>query len=227
MQSPAERDAFDAQLRKDFGAALESIGPEYLPTPTAEPFLREIEEMAQKNPANDNAEAAWTALSITLLLDQISRNLNRTNEGLVKVYTHYDKIASALSNTLISGDPPIGRPDLHPQWRHSLAHRYWFYLPMVHTESVEVHKELDEILGQCKKELDEKEGYEGVKNFLKQGLDSEKEHREILDRFGRYPHRNGCLGRESTEEEKKFLSEGGKTFGVAQSKEDVEKEWST
>jgi uncharacterized protein (DUF924 family) len=218
MLSSGERDAFDAQLRKDFGSALESIGPEEFPNPTAEPFLREIRDAAQRNPADDYSEAAWTSLSITLLLDQVPRNLNRTKEGLVKVYTHYDKISAALSSVLMSPDSPIGRPDLHPQWRYSLAHRTWFYLPMVHTEDIEVHRQLDDIYAECEEELNKQEGLEGSKSFLEQGMKSEKEHREILERFGRYPHRNECLGRASTEEEKTFLTEGGATFGVVQSK---------
>jgi uncharacterized protein (DUF924 family) len=47
---------------------------------------------------------------------------------------------------------------------------------------------------------------------------AEKDHRDILNKFGRYPHRNGPLGRSSTDEEKRFLEEGGETFGVAQEK---------
>ncbi|KAF2663045.1 DUF924-domain-containing protein [Lophiostoma macrostomum CBS 122681] len=216
--APEERDTFDTMLREDFGTALNSIGPEKFPNPTAEPFLREIRDIAQKNPENDHSEGAWTSLSIILLLDQVPRNLNRSNEGLIRVYTHYDKISAALASTLISSDSPIGRADLHPQWRLSLPHRIWFYLPMVHTENIKVHKQLDDIYAQCQDELSNSDGYEVSKNLLENGIQSEKEHREILDRFGRYPHRNECLGRASTEEEKKFLEEGGATFGVAQSK---------
>jgi uncharacterized protein (DUF924 family) len=45
---------------------------------------------------------------------------------------------------------------------------------------------------------------------------SAKDHRDILERFGRYPHRNTALGRVSTEEERRFIEDGGATFGVAQ-----------
>jgi uncharacterized protein (DUF924 family) len=36
-----------------------------------------------------------------------------------------------------------------------------------------------------------------------------REHRKLIERFGRFPHRNGILGRQSTEEEKQFLAAGG------------------
>lgn len=50
-------------------------------------------------------------------------------------------------------------------------------------------------------------------NFIaKSFISYAEEHREIIVEFGRYPHRNNVLGRESTEKEKKYLDNGGKTF---------------
>jgi uncharacterized protein (DUF924 family) len=43
-------------------------------------------------------------------------------------------------------------------------------------------------------------------------LDYAVQHRELVARFGRFPHRNGVLNRESTSEERAFLESGGKTF---------------
>lgn len=43
-------------------------------------------------------------------------------------------------------------------------------------------------------------------------LDFEKRHKEIIDRFGRYPHRNEILGRRSTEEERVFLQQPNSSF---------------
>jgi uncharacterized protein (DUF924 family) len=45
-----------------------------------------------------------------------------------------------------------------------------------------------------------------------QGLDYAKRHRDIVARFGRFPHRNAVLGRESTPEETEFLKEPGSSF---------------
>jgi len=47
---------------------------------------------------------------------------------------------------------------------------------------------------------------------MENNLDFERRHKAIIDRFGRYPHRNAVLGRASTPEELAFLSEPGSSF---------------
>jgi uncharacterized protein (DUF924 family) len=47
---------------------------------------------------------------------------------------------------------------------------------------------------------------------MENNLDFERRHKAIIDRFGRYPHRNAVLGRTSTVEELAFLSEPGSSF---------------
>jgi uncharacterized protein (DUF924 family) len=219
MASTNERAAFDGLCRARFAHALDAIGPGHLTEPTAQPFLDEIERAAHNDAQTGEAQAAWTALSLTLLLDQIPRNIYRTDAGLRKVYTHYDTISYKLSCALLSPSSPVPRVDLHPQWRHSAAHRLWFYMPLMHSEDVQAHDLIDEILTEATNEAQMLEGHNATKAFLEGQIKAEKSHREIIDRFGRYPHRNGALGRPSTEEEIKFLSEGGATFGVAQEKE--------
>lgn len=49
------------------------------------------------------------------------------------------------------------------------------------------------------------EAEEGIKGFVKQLITYANQHKEIIDRFGRYPHRNEFLGRENTEEETEYL----------------------
>ena len=51
-------------------------------------------------------------------------------------------------------------------------------------------------------------------SFLANALDYARRHFSIIERFGRFPHRNAALGRGSTKEEKNFLAAGGDTFGV-------------
>ena len=221
MSTPEERLALDKECSNNFLHALEAIGPAKFTTPTADPFLEQLTEIAQNDPRGDGAEAASTALSIAILLDQMPRNIFRTNEGLVKVYTHYDMISQAFIRTLFSPKYPIPRPDQHPLWRNSTAHRMWFYMPLCHSEDIEAHKQMDGLLEDLQRDLDKQPGCEGSKKLLEGHFKAEKEHREIIDRFGRYPHRNGALGRKSTEEEIKFMSEGGATFGVAQEKDEL------
>jgi uncharacterized protein (DUF924 family) len=218
MGTPEERTAFDGVCKDNFGDALEAIGPANFPKPDAEAFLSELREIARKDTNDDGSEIAWTALSIAILLDQMPRNIFRTDEGLVKVYGHYDKISQSFIQALFSPDSPIPRPDQHPSLRNSTAHRLWFYMPLCHSEHIAAHEQLDEILANFQTDLEKQEGLTASKQFLRQQLEAEREHREILDRFGRYPHRNGALSRQSTEEEREFLASGGATFGVAQSK---------
>jgi uncharacterized protein (DUF924 family) len=90
----------------------------------------------------------------------------------------------------------------------------WFYMPLVHSEDIEAHQILDTLTEECAKEYEILDGHKASKMLLEGQVKAEMEHREILDRFVGYPHRNAALGRPSMEEEKKFLEEGGATFGV-------------
>ncbi|ORY05706.1 hypothetical protein BCR34DRAFT_571841 [Clohesyomyces aquaticus] len=218
MAPPEEKLRFDSHCRDNFGAALSAIGPENWPSPNVSPFVQEIQDAARANSDDNGVEAAWTALSIILLLDQMSRNIYRTSDGLVKIYTHYDKIAQALIGTILSEDSPIGRLDLNPMWLLKPMHRSWFYMPLLHSEDIDQHKQVNAIIEELSAELDEGGADEEsmAKGYWQKFAAAEKDHVDIIEKFGRYPHRNDCLGRESTEEEKTFLKDGGKTFGVAQ-----------
>jgi uncharacterized protein (DUF924 family) len=214
--------SYDSTCRSKFLPALEAIGPEHLSTPHDAPFLAEIERVAQENPNDDGKQAAWTALSLIILLDQMTRNIYRTDEGLRKVFTHYDEIAYKLAFSLSQpGSTSVSNIVDHPQWRHSMAHKLWFYMPFMHSEDISAHDYARDLLAKTKAEIEPLEGKKGSKMFLEGHDKAEQTHREILERFGRYPHRNGALGRVSTEEEKEFLEGGGATFGVGQKKDEL------
>lgn len=71
----------------------------------------------------------------------------------------------------------------------------------------------------CEEMVRDAEGLEGqgdrdaARGFAETLLGFERRHRVIIERFGRYPHRNGVLGRVSTGEEVEYLAGGGETFG--------------
>ena len=71
------------------------------------------------------------------------------------------------------------------------------YLPFMHSESPLIHEQAVVLFSQP--------GLENNRRF-------EYRHKEIIDRFGRYPHRNAVLGRESTDEEIEFLKQPGSGF---------------
>ncbi|NJM44550.1 MAG: DUF924 family protein [Brachymonas sp.] len=77
------------------------------------------------------------------------------------------------------------------------AFRRFAYMPYMHSESVAIHQEALRLFAQS-----------GLEN----NLDFERRHLAILERFGRYPHRNAILGRESTPEEIEFLKQTGSGF---------------
>ncbi|KAI4926112.1 uncharacterized protein J4E92_006850 [Alternaria infectoria] len=217
--SPEERLALDGQCRDVCGKALKAIGPENFPEANAQPFLDEIARVAEEENKADGAtgeDAAWTALSFALLLDQMPRNIYRTDEGLRLVYGHYDRMGDALVRNLLSPASPIGRPDKHPALRFSAAHRTWFYMPLMHSEDLSAHDLAEEIIAEFARELEGLDGYNGTKMLIENYQKAAKEHRDPVERFGRYPHRNAALGRTSTEEERRFMEDGGATFGVAQ-----------
>jgi uncharacterized protein (DUF924 family) len=126
------------------------------------------------------ALTAEGALALLILLDQFSRNLYR---GDARAFAG-DSVARAVADAAIA-DGFDHRVDP--------ALRQFFYLPFEHSERME-------------------DQGRSVSLFTALGgetLPYAIEHRDIIARFGRFPHRNAILGRTSTPEEQEFLDEGG------------------
>ena len=70
-------------------------------------------------------------------------------------------------------------------------------MPFMHSESIKIHELAVELFR---------------KNGIQSNLDFELKHKQIIDRFGRYPHRNNTLGRQSTPEELEFLEQPDSAF---------------
>ena len=123
-------------------------------------------------------------LAEIIVLDQFSRNLHRGHAAAFAA----DPMALALAQEAVRG----GHDQALPPQR-----RLFLYMPWMHSESAAIHAvavELFTALG------------------LAGNLDFELRHKAIIDRFGRYPHRNAVLGRTSTPAELQFLSEPGSSF---------------
>jgi uncharacterized protein (DUF924 family) len=75
--------------------------------------------------------------------------------------------------------------------------RSFLYMPYMHSESKRVHQVAEQLF---------------KANGIQSNHDFELRHRAIIERFGRYPHRNAILGRESTDEELAFLALPGSSF---------------
>lgn len=130
-------------------------------------------------------ETAEGALALLILLDQFPRNLWR---GSAHAFAT-DPLARHLATTAIAlGHDRALEAQLRP----------FFYLPFEHSESL---ADQDRSVALC-------EGLEadtGDADTLKWA----RLHRDIIVRFGRFPHRNASLGRQTTEAEQAFLDEGG------------------
>ena len=212
-----EKAAFDRTCQKDFGSALEAIGTKRLRLPPFTNFI--AERQAASNlasplmseidaPRLNTDKAASNALSLILLLDQMSRNIYRNDQALI--YGHYDRMAQALIHYILASQP---RLDLVPKYRLFPVYRMWFYMPLMHSEHVEDHVLFINLVGELRDEMAKRDDKEAAAS-LEQNLDFEKKHKEIIERFGRYPYRNGAMGRETTEEERRWLKEGGERFGT-------------
>jgi uncharacterized protein (DUF924 family) len=123
-------------------------------------------------------------LAEIIVLDQFSRNIYRDS---AKSFA-YDGLALILAQEAINVGANKELKD---------KQRAFLYMPFMHSESLAIH--------QIAEKLFNEPGLEGNTDF-------EKRHKEIIERFGRYPHRNKILNRDSTEEEIAFLREPGSSF---------------
>lgn len=119
-----------------------------------------------------------------ILLDQFSRNIFRDTPRAFA----QDALALALAQELVASGQDLGLP---------LEQRRFAYMSYMHSESALVHTQAVRLFSQP---------------GLEDNLDFELRHKAIIDRFGRYPHRNALLGRTSSAEELAFLSEPGSSF---------------
>ena len=118
-------------------------------------------------------------LAEIIVIDQFSRNIYREDP---KSFI-YDPMALALAQETIRGD---FHKDFEPNYRQFL------YLPFMHSESPIIHNTAMLLFSEP---------------GLETGFESELQHKNIIERFGRYPSRNKVLGRTSSEEEIEFLKQ--------------------
>ncbi len=123
-------------------------------------------------------------LAEVIVLDQFSRNIHRDSP----LAFARDPLALVLAQEAVAsgGDRAL-----------EVMQRAFLYMPWMHSESLAIHEVALELFDQP---------------GLEEQLRYEHRHRDILLRFGRYPHRNAILGRPSTPEELAFLEQPGSSF---------------
>lgn len=123
-------------------------------------------------------------LAEVVVLDQFSRNIHRDSP----LAFARDPLALVLAQEAVAGGADRAL---------EVMQRAFLYMPWMHSESLAIHEVALELFDQP---------------GLEEQLRFEHRHRDILLRFGRYPHRNAILGRPSTPEELAFLEQPGSSF---------------
>jgi len=123
-------------------------------------------------------------LAEVIVLDQFSRNMYR---GTRQAFA-FDPLALALAQEAVARGADRHLPPVQ---------RAFLYMPYMHSESLSVHEQALKLFGQP---------------GLEENLKYERIHKALVERFGRYPHRNAALGRASTPEELEFLKQPGAGF---------------
>lgn len=133
-------------------------------------------------------DSAEDCLALILVLDQFPRNLFRDD---ARAFATDAAALDAAKHAIARG------------FDHSLSPlmRKFLYLPFLHSENL---ADQDTGIALMESVADSPMGAESVKSAI--------QHRDIIARFGRFPHRNALLGRESTADELVFLDQPGSSF---------------
>lgn len=134
-------------------------------------------------------------LALIILLDQFTRNVYR---GTAKAFAYDAKALRICQKQIESG------ADKDRSW----AERGFTYMPMQHAEDPKVQQQgIEAYMGLIEDTPND------LKKVVTGFLLSAREHKSIVDKFGRFPHRNKVMERESTDEELIYLATGAKSFG--------------
>ncbi|HET6545990.1 MAG TPA: DUF924 family protein [Rhodanobacteraceae bacterium] len=143
--------------------------------------------------------SAWTEtpvgrLALIVLVDQFSRNLFRDD---ARAFEH-DGLALAWAHAALECGADRG---LRP------IERVFAYLPFEHSETLPDQDRAVALFGSLRDAAppEQREAFDGFLRFAER-------HRDIIARFGRFPHRNAALGRISTPQEAEFLKQAGSSF---------------
>jgi uncharacterized protein (DUF924 family) len=183
---PLSREALDERMKLWFGTQDPTDG-----TPEWEARIRDEfgarMEAALRGELSNWADGPRRRLSLILLLDQFPRSIYR---GRPRAFAG-DELAVSLA---LSGMQSGADAALDP------VERIFFYMPLEHSESTDVQ---DESVAAYRRLLGE--APETLRATFDATLKYAEEHRTIVRRFGRFPHRNRVLHRSSTPEELEYL----------------------
>lgn len=152
-------------------------------------------ETASHGAYDDWAKTPGGALALVLLLDQFPRHVHRGEDLAFSC----DELALRASQIAIARELDI---------KLTIVERAFLYLPFEHSEKIEVQERSVELF----RTLYEETRDQDERSFITEALEYAVRHRDIIEEFGRFPHRNEILGRESTRREIEFLKKPGANF---------------
>jgi uncharacterized protein (DUF924 family) len=182
----------DARVSKEVTARW------FKPEPAFDREIRErfgdVMERASRGELDSLRDWPRGALALVILCDQFPRNAHR---GTPEAFALDDRALAAARHAIDQGfDRKL-----------PLEQRLFFYMPLMHAESRRAQADCVDMFEQALAEAPE-----DVRDRVASFRDFAIRHQAIVDRFGRYPHRNAILGRPSTPEEEAFLREPGSSF---------------
>ena len=155
----------------------------------------DLVERASRGELNHWAAEAETRLALIIVLDQFTRNIHR---GSAEAFAN-DPVALKLcvdgaGNDMYRALTPI--------------QQVFFFMPLQHAEALDVQNRSVQIFQALAESVGDtlRETFETFAHFAEL-------HRDIVESYGRFPHRNRLLNRENTPEEDAFLESGGPSFG--------------
>ena len=166
------------------------FGPEDIRTAANDAHIRERFESLVLSAANGELDA-WKStaegrLALVILLDQFPRNMFRDSK---KSFATDEKALLIVKEAIHKGFDQILSP----------VKRRFIYIPFMHSENIAEQKRCVEL-------------FESMTDDDPLSHDYALKHLDVIEKFGRFPHRNKILGRESSEEELKYLDLPGAGF---------------
>ena len=152
-------------------------------------------EDAARGVLDDWTQTPQGRLALVILLDQMPRNIHR---GSPTAFAHDAQAADHCIAGIESGQDRF----LHP------VERIFLYMPLQHAEDLGLQRRSIEQFESLADEADD-----SWRGYFVENVRYAHAHHDIVERFGRFPHRNRTLSRNSTEEELRYLADGAPTFG--------------
>jgi len=151
-------------------------------------------EAAEHGTLDGWLEHPQSNLAYVIVCDQFTRNAGRDTPAMYKLD---GRALTASRHGIARGDAATLSP----------MHAYFLLMPLMHSETIEDQREscmrFRALAQHCP---------QAIRPAIEMAVDYADRHAEIVERFRRFPHRNGILGRESTPEEIAFLREPGSSF---------------